>query len=63
MEKTITMTEEEYNNLLADFVAAWMEYQQKGYGNHLVSNETGEKVVERDGVGGAFLIPWVKVFK
>lgn len=63
MEKIIQMTEQEYKGLLQKFVTAWMEYQEKGYGCHIINNETGEAVTDRDSIGGALILPWSEVFK
>lgn len=62
MHKIIIMTEFEFKNLLEEFIKAWMDYQKKGYGNTIISNETGDKITTHDGIGGAFMLPWAEVF-
>ena len=62
MKTTITMTKQEYDELLLKFVDAWMEYQDKGYGCKLVSNETGKIITDKATIGGSILLPWNEVF-
>jgi len=63
METMITMTKKEYDELFYKFVAAWMEYQQMGYGCKIVSNGTGEAIIDKETILGSFVLPWSKVFK
>lgn len=63
MQNIIVFTKEEYDNLLLKFIDAWMKYQNKTFGNTVISNETERKITDKNTLCGAFLLPWKEVFK
>jgi CTP:phosphocholine cytidylyltransferase-like protein len=63
MKKLIVFEEQEFENLLTEFVKNWQEYSNKGYGCTLINNENKKEINDFNTLCGSFLLPWNETFK
>ena len=58
VNKIIQFEEAEFNNLLVKFAENIIKQQEKGYGISLISNETGERITDKETICGSLMLPW-----
>lgn len=63
MEKLIVFKEEEFREKLKEFAEHFFDYSLQGYGVTLISNETGEPIMDVEGFVESFMLPRNETFK
>ncbi len=63
MKKMICFEESEFNEKLLYFVNNFIKQMDKGYGISIISNETKQKIIDKDTICGAFYLIWNETFK
>ena len=63
MKKIIILEEGELEEKMFKFCEKIEDLSNKGYGFHLVSNETGKRIEDKNELLGTILLVWNAVFK
>ncbi len=63
MKKIIQFEEAEFEHKLVEFTENFIAMSNKGFGAHLVSNETGEVINDKETIAGTLMLPWMDTFK